>query len=78
VWNIARQRLSKHSNACAVTSRNSRGKVYSVWSAPRNSRGAVPSVRGPCQEDIRNYWNGNSLHLISEVRREQQCDEKKN
>jgi hypothetical protein len=31
---------------------------FSVWFAPRNNRGAVFSVRGPCREDIREYGNG--------------------
>jgi hypothetical protein len=56
---IARQRLSEHINACAVTSNNSRGKVFPLWSAPRNNRGPVFSVRGPCREDITEYENGN-------------------
>jgi hypothetical protein len=37
--------------------------VFFLWSAPCNNRGAVFSVRGPCREDIREYRNGNSLHL---------------
>jgi hypothetical protein len=33
------------------------------------------SVRGPCREDMREYRNRNSLHLSSEVPREQQWPE---
>jgi hypothetical protein len=78
LWRIARQRLRKHINAFAVTAGNSIGKVFSVWSAPRNNRGTVFSVRGPCREDTREYGNGNLLRLSSEVPREQQCGQKKN
>jgi hypothetical protein len=49
-----------------------------VWSAPRNNRGAVFSVRGPCRDDIREYGNETSLHLSSEAPRDQQCGQKKN
>jgi hypothetical protein len=38
----------------------------------------VFSVRGPCLEDVRKYGNGTSLHLSSEVPREEQCGQKKN
>jgi hypothetical protein len=78
LWHIARKRLSKHVNACAVTSPSSRGKVFSVWSEPRNNRGAVSSVRGPCREDMREYGNLNWLLLSSEVPREEQRGQKKN
>jgi hypothetical protein len=52
--------------------------VFSVWSAPCNNRGAMFSVSGPCQEDIRRYGNGNWLHLISGVPSEHPCGQKKN
>jgi hypothetical protein len=39
--------------------------VFSVWSTPRNNRGAVFSVRGQCREDIREYGNGTSLKFLS-------------
>jgi hypothetical protein len=34
------------------------------------------SVSGPCREDMKEYGNWNSLHLSSEVPREQQCGQK--
>jgi hypothetical protein len=55
VCRIARQRLRNHVNACNVTSRNSRGKVFSVWSAPRNNRGAVFSGRGRYRKFITDW-----------------------
>jgi hypothetical protein len=51
--------------------------LFSLWPALRNNRN-VFSVRGPCREDMREYWNWNWLHLSSEVPREQQCSQKKN
>jgi hypothetical protein len=38
----------------------------------------VFSVRGPCLEDIREYANGNSLDLSSEVPKKEQRGQKKN
>jgi hypothetical protein len=44
--------------------------VFPAWSTLRNNRGAVFPVRGPCREDMREYGNGNWLHLSSEVPRD--------
>jgi hypothetical protein len=55
-----------------INSQSDTWHVFSVWSAPCNNRGAVFSVRGPYGEDTRDYENRNSLHLSSEVPREQQ------
>jgi hypothetical protein len=68
LWRIARRRFSKHAKAFAVTSLNSKGKVFSLWSAPRNNRVAVFSARGPCQEDMTEYGNVNWLQLVPKFR----------
>jgi hypothetical protein len=57
--------------------------VFSMSSAPCPVRVTDQwthkfSVRSPCWEVIREYWNGNWLDLSPAVPREQQCDQKKN
>jgi hypothetical protein len=80
---IARQQLDKHP---AIRARNNRTNVYSsLLGSSQCANGLARwlsrdlfSVRGPCREDMREYGNGNWLHLSSQVPREQQCGQKKN
>jgi hypothetical protein len=61
-----------------INSQSDTWHMFSVWSLACNNRGAVFSVCGPSRENMREYGNGNWLHLSSKIPREQQCGQKKN